>query len=83
MQTKISRIWLRETATMQQVRGRGLVLFLALSALGGFSVAAQETATPAESPEDLSGTTFTDIIDVRVVEVEVVVTDKGDRRVSG
>lgn len=58
-------------------------LWLGLSVFWALSAGAQERATPAESPEDFAETTFTDIIDVRVVEVEVVVTDKKGNRASG
>jgi len=61
-------------------RTRLWIGLLALVALWTPSTGAQERATPAESPEDFADSTFTDVIDVRVVEVEVVVTDnKGDR----
>lgn len=59
------------------------VLWLGLSVFWALSAGAQERATPAESPEDFAETTFTDIIDVRVVEVEVVVTDKKGNRATG
>lgn len=59
------------------------VLWLGLSVFWALSAGAQERATPAESPEDFAETTFTDIIDVRVVEVEVVVTDKKGNRAAG
>src|SRR4051794_41928171 len=61
--------------TMDSITGRLAGLAFAVFLAGSSPLAAQP---PAPVPETFSGS-----IDVRVVNVEAVVTDRGGRRVSG
>lgn len=57
------------------------ILFLAL--VGATAAAAQETPAEELAPEDAIPLVFGEVLDVRVVNVEVVVTDKDGTRVRG
>jgi hypothetical protein len=55
----------------------------AIAFAGLLVLAAGLAATPSPAPEGLPGSPFGEEIDVRVVNLEVVVTDRKGERVSG